>query len=165
LTVFDTVARPGGALVDAGFEAGTAAWLERFRLLGHDLRVNGPDYVPLRIDISVCVRPPYFRAAVSQSLRQIFSPGTLPGGAPAFFNPSRVTFGETLYLSAIYAAAQAVAGVDSVNVTRFERLYQPAADGLASWELAFGPRQMPRCDSDPHNPALGVLNLTVEGGQ
>ena len=165
LTVFDTVARPGGVAVDANFESTIASYLERYRVIGHDLQVNGPVLVPLRIDLAVCVRPPWFRADVTRALRSIFGTGALADGTPAFFSPAQASFGETLYLSRIYAAAQAVPGVDSLQVTRFERLYQPAGDGLANWELVFGPQEMPRCDNDPNYPEHGVLNLTVVGGQ
>ena len=165
LTVFDTVARPGGVAVDAAFEAEIASYLERYRVLGHDLQVNGPVLVALRIDIAVCVLPQAFRANVEAALRRIFGTGTLPSGAPAFFNPAQRSFGETLYLSGIYAAAQAVPGVSSVQVTRFERLYQPSGDGLADWELVFGAQEMPRCDNDPDYPEHGVLNLILQGGQ
>ena len=165
LTVFDTVARPGGVAVDATFETEIAGYLERYRVLGHDLEVNGPVLVALRIDIAVCVLPQAFRADVGLALRRSFGTGTLPTGAPAFFNPAQRRFGETLYLSGIYAAAQAVPGVSSVQVTRFERLYQPSGDGLADWELVFGAQEMPRCDNDPDYPEHGVLNLIMQGGQ
>ena len=165
LTVFDTVARPGGATVDAAFEAEVASYLERYRVLGHDLQVNAPVLVPLRVDIAVCAVPQAFRADVEHALRRSLGTGTLPGGTPALFSPALRRFGETLYLSAIYAAAQAVPGVSSVEVTRFERLYQPSGDGLANWELGFAAQEMPRCDNDPDYPEHGVLNLIVRGGQ
>ena len=96
LTVFDTVARPGAVAVDANFESTIASYLERYRVIGHDLQVNGPILVPLRIDLAVCVRPPWFRADVTRALRSIFGTGTLADGTPAFFNPARASFGETL---------------------------------------------------------------------
>ena len=165
LTVFDTVARPGNATVDATFTGTLAAWLERYRVLGHDLQVNGPVLVSLRIDIAVCVKPTYFRADIEQALRTAFGTGTLADGTPAFFNAALRNFGETLYLSRIYAIAQAIAGVDTVQVTRFERLYRPSGDGLTNWELTFGAQELPRCDNDPNYPEHGVLNLTAQGGQ
>lgn len=165
LTVFDTVARSGNATVDAAFTSTLATWLERYRVLGHDLQVNGPVLVSLRIDIAVCVKPTFFRADIEQALRTAFGTGTLADGTPAFFNAALRSFGETLYLSRVYAIAQAIAGVDTVQVTRFERLYQPSSDGLTNWELAFGAQEMPRCDNDPNYPEHGALHLTVQGGQ
>jgi hypothetical protein len=164
-TVFDTVDRPHGAVVDAGFTSDIRAWLERYRVIGHDLQIDGPSLVPLRIDMNVCVGLGWFRADIEVELRRLFGTGTKPDGTPAFFNPDRHSFGETLYLSQIYAAAQAVAGVESIEITRFERLYQPGSDGLQNWKVVFGPTEIPRCDNDPNYPGHGVLNLTVRGGQ
>jgi hypothetical protein len=164
-TVFVTLDRPAGAPVDAAFEQAADDWLERFRVIGHDLQIDGPAYVPLRIDLAVCVDRAYFRSDIENALRGLFGTGRDANGAPAFFNPDNRTFGETLYLSQLYALAQSVAGVGAVEITRFERLYQPGADGLAKWKLAFGPTEMARCDNDPNNPERGVLNLILRGGQ
>nr|NIQ56673.1 hypothetical protein [Gemmatimonadota bacterium]NIU76859.1 hypothetical protein [Gammaproteobacteria bacterium]NIX22601.1 hypothetical protein [Actinomycetota bacterium] len=48
--------------------------------------------------------------------------GMRPDGRPGFFHPDRFTFGQPLYLSALYAAVAAVEGVESVVAVRFARL-------------------------------------------
>ncbi|WP_267221374.1 putative baseplate assembly protein [Dyella silvae] len=164
-TVFDTVDRPNGIAVDLPFTTSIRAWLERYRVIGHDLQVNAPSMVPLRIDMQVCVQSPWFRADIERELRLLFGTGTLTDGSDAFFNSNQHTFGETLYLSALYALAQSVPGVDAVDITRFERLYQPSSDGLTKWKLTFAQTEIPHCDNDPNYPGHGVLNLTVRGGQ
>jgi hypothetical protein len=164
-TVFDTVDRTGGAVVDDPFRTGLRAFLERYRVVGHDLEVTAPIFVPLRLDLAVCVRAPWFRADIERELRALLGSGSLSDGRPGFFNRSRHNFGETLYLSPLYALAQSVPGVESVEITRFERLYQPSPDGLDNWQLAFGDLEIPRCDSDPDFPEHGLVNLTVRGGQ
>ncbi|MFC5742691.1 putative baseplate assembly protein [Dyella tabacisoli] len=164
-TVFDTVDRPDGLPVDAPFTTAIRSYLERYRVIGHDLQVNAPSMVPLRIDMQVCVRVPWFRADIEIELRRLFGTGTRSDGSPAFFNPDLHNFGETLYLSNLYALAQAVPGVDAVEITRFERLYQASDDGLNQWKLKFASIEIPRCDNDPNFPGHGVLNLTVRGGQ
>jgi hypothetical protein len=58
---------------------------------------------------------------------------TLPDGRRGVFHPDNFTFGQPVYLSQIYAAAQAIDGVASVDVTQFERQGRPeplAAGGL-----------------------------------
>ena len=164
-TAFVTVDRPGGATVDATFAAGIDDWLERFRVIGHDLQVDGPTLAPLSIDMTVCVGQGYFRSDIQKTLLGLFGDGVNPDGTLSYFNPGRRTFGETLYLSPIYALAQAVPGVQSVEVTKFERLYQPGDDGLRNWQLTFGPDEIARCDSNPNNPEHGVFDLTLRGGQ
>jgi hypothetical protein len=164
-TVFDTVERADGQAVDAPFRQSMRDYLERFRVIGHDLEVDGPIYASLRIDMSICVRPPWFRADVTSELRALLGTGVLSDGRLGFFNRANLSFGQTLYLSPIYALVQSVAGVDSVEVTRFERLYQPSKEGLTTWELRFGRLEIPRCDNDPDYPEHGVINLVVRGGQ
>jgi len=164
-SVFVTVDCPGGAPVDDAFAAVVEGWLERYRVIGHDLQVDGPSLAPLRIDMMVCVGQSYFRSDIETALRRLLGAGVDPDGSLSFFNPDRRSFGETLYLSPIYALAQVVPGVQSVEITRFERLYQPGDDGLKNWKLTFGPDEIACCDNDPNNPERGVLNLTLRGGQ
>ena len=54
-------------------------------------------------------------------LLEVFSNRVLPDGRRGVFHPDNFTFGQTVYLSPLYAAAQAVAGVDSVVITKFQR--------------------------------------------
>ena len=48
-------------------------------------------------------------------------PARLPDGTVGAFYPDNFTFGQTVYLSPIYAAVQDTEGVQSVTVTRFQR--------------------------------------------
>ena len=88
---------------------------------GHDLEIDTPRYVPLEIAMFVCVKPDYFRSDVAAALLDIFSSRTLADGRKALFQPDFFTFGQTVYLSQLYAAAQAVAGVASAQITTFQR--------------------------------------------
>jgi len=45
----------------------------------------------------------------------------LPDGTRGFFYPGNFVFGQSLYLSQIYAAVEAVQGVDSLEVTVFRK--------------------------------------------
>ncbi len=107
------------------------AHLSHFRRLGHDLVVNAAEYVPLQIVLDVCVLPQYLRGHVEAALLGVFSNGGQPGGQPGFFNPDNLTFGEGIYLSRMVAAAQAVTGVQSVTVTKFQRLFGTAKSRTA----------------------------------
>src|SRR5262249_24075662 len=63
-TVFDSVDLPGTLDVDAAFETDVRNYLEGFRVVGRDLEVNGPIFVSLEIEMTVCVKPDHFRADV-----------------------------------------------------------------------------------------------------
>ena len=101
-------------------------------MAGHDLEIDTPQYVALEIEMFVCVKPDYFRSDVEAALLEIFSSGTLADGSKGLFQPDFFTFGQTVYLSPLYAAAQAVAGVASVQITVFQRQGHPETSGLTT---------------------------------
>ena len=164
-TVFLTVDRFGGRPVDAGFEEELRAHLERYRLAGHDLEVDGPRYVPLEIEMLVCVQPEYFRSDVKATLLTVFGNQTQLDGRRGFFHPDNFTFGQPVYLSRLYEAAQAVEGVDRVDIRRFRRQGVPDDTALAAGELTLHRLEIARLDSDPNFPENGVLRLVMEGGK
>ena len=79
-TVFVTADRRGGRAVDAAFEDGLRAQLERYRIAGYDLEVNGPVFVPLEIALFVCVDRGHLRSAVARELQAVLSDSVLADG-------------------------------------------------------------------------------------
>lgn len=139
--------------------------LHPYRRVGHDLAVSAADYVPLELGLHVCVQPHFLRAHVEAALLDVFSNRILAGGRRGFFHPDNLTFGEGVYLSRLVAAAQAVAGVRSVEVKTFQRLFDPPGDELAAGVLVLRPTEIPRLDNDPNFPEHGKINLTLGGGR
>jgi hypothetical protein len=164
-TVFLTVDRKGGGEVDAAYEQAVRRNVERYRMAGYDLEVDAPHYVPLRVAMTVCVEPDYFRADVRTALMRVFSRGFLPDGSRALFHPDNFSFGQPVYLSTLYEAAQAVQGVASVVFDTFERLRFPDSKPLDDGVLPMGRLEIARLDNDPNFPERGVLTLTVGGGK
>lgn len=164
-TVFLTVDRKGGGEVDAAYEQIIREHVERFRMAGYDLEVNGPSYVPLQVEMTVCVAPDYFRADVRAALMRVFSSGWLADGRRALFHPDNFTFGQPVYLSTLYEAAQAIPGVASVTITTFQRLRFADAKPLDDGVLALARLEIARLDNDPNFPERGVLKLAVGGGK
>lgn len=164
-TVFVTADRLGGLPVDDDFESGLRGHLERFRMAGHDLEIDGPRFVSLEIEMTVCVKPDYFRSSVKQALLTVFSNRALSDGSRGVFHPDNFTFGQPVFLSAIYKAAQEVAGVDSVVITRFHRQGQFNSLALGTGKLELGRLEIARLDNDPNFPERGVLRLTLKGGK
>lgn len=164
-TMFVTADRTGGLPVDAAFESTLRQHLERYRLAGHDLEIDAPRFVSLEIDLRVCVKPDYFRSQVKAALLEVFSSRTLPDGRQGVFHPDRFTFGQPVYLSSLYAIAQAVPGVDSVEVTRFRRQGIPSLVPLNTGKLELGRLEIARLENDPNFPERGVFRLRMEGGK
>lgn len=164
-TVFITVDRLGGEPVDAAFEEELRSFLERFRMAGHDVEIEGPRYVALEIELSVCVAPGYFTSHVRKELLEIFSNRVLPNGQRGVFHPDNFTFGQPVYISRLYAAAQAVEGVASVEITTFRRQGTQSNLALQSGEILLDALEIARLDNDPNYPDHGILTIKVEGGQ
>jgi hypothetical protein len=139
--------------------------LERYRRIGHDLRVEPAQHIPLQIELSVCVKPGYLRGHVKAALLEIFSNRTLPGGNLGFFHPDRLTFGDAIYLSQIVAAAQAVEGVSSVDVTKLQRLFESNSHEIDDGLLQLGPFEIADVQNDPNFPESGQFTLVMNGGR
>jgi hypothetical protein len=150
---------------DAALLEAVAALLEPYRRIGHDLRVVPASYVPLRLEMTVSVRPHYLRGHVEAVLLDRLSNRVLPDGQRGFFHPDNLSFGEEVFLSKIVGTAQAVTGVENVTVDRFERFYDSSTNAKDSGVLALGPFEIARLDNDASFPENGVLRLTMEGGR
>ena len=167
-TVFLTVDRLGGKEVDADYERDMRRCVERYRMAGYDLEVDGPRYVSLEIEMTVCVQSNYFRSDVESALLELFSNQTLPDGRIGVFHPDNFTFGQTVYPSPLYAAAQATEGVASVVITKFMRQNasdEEAAESLKKGKLELGRLEIARLDNDPNFPERGIFNLNMQGGR
>jgi hypothetical protein len=164
-TVFVTLDRNDGLGLDAGFEDEMTRHIDRYRMAGHDTEFDDPVHVSLEIDLLVCVQASHFRADVRAGLLQVLGSGVLADGRRALFHPDTMTFGQTVYLSALYAAARQVAGVASVQVTRFHRQGQEDPGPLADGFMRLGRLEIARLDNDPNFPEHGVLRLTLFGGK
>ncbi|MCY7359963.1 MAG: putative baseplate assembly protein [Rudanella sp.] len=164
-TAFLSVDRLGGAEVDAGFEQDLRAGLERYRMAGYDLEVDGPQYVPLEISMTICLDGNYFASQVKAALLRVFSRAYQPNGRVGLFHPDNFTFGQTVFLSRFYAAAQATAGVLSVEITTFRRQGSTDTEGLTTGKIKLGQLEIARLDNDPNFPDRGLFTITTKGGR
>jgi predicted phage baseplate assembly protein len=164
-TVFLTVDRERGLALDKNFKGELGRHVDRYRMAGHDLQFDDPIKVSLEIELEVCVRPGYLHSHVRAGLLEVLSNRVLPDGRLGQFHPDRLSFGRTVYLSPIYAAARQVAGVASVRATCFQRQGQDDHGPLADGYLSLSRLQIPRLDNDPNFPEHGELRLTLHGGQ
>lgn len=147
--------------------------LHRYRRIGHDLTTQLARFVPLQIALEVCVLPHYLRGHVKAALQDVFSNRVLPNGRRGFFHPDNLSFGDSIYLSRLVAAAQSIEGVESVRVTKLQRLgvtklqllFEEAKKGIEEGVLPLGPFEVAQLDNDPNFPERGTLVLDVRGGR
>ncbi|GAB4574774.1 MAG: hypothetical protein Kow0077_22980 [Anaerolineae bacterium] len=164
-TVFITVDLVGGKFLSPETEEELRRFIEPYRMAGHDVEFDDRIDVPLEIAMHVCVKKNASRRQVQQALLARFSCNVLPDGTPGVFHPDNFTFGQTVYLSPLYAAASQIEGVASLRITVFQRQGQPATSGLQSGKIALARREIARLDNDPNYPTRGVFTLTLEGGR
>ncbi|MFN4089336.1 MAG: putative baseplate assembly protein [Alphaproteobacteria bacterium] len=152
----DLVTLPGGGadLTDDLRERLTAH-LVGYKLAGYDLRVRAAHYVPLEVEVEICVARGHFRGAVLEAVARALR---------SFFAPAAFAFGQPVYLSRLYAAVEAVAGVDSAHVTVFKRFWESPNGEIGKGLIPMAAFEIPRLDADPNFRENGVLRLIALGG-
>lgn len=135
------------------------------RQAGYDVEVRAPRYVPLKIDLVLCVARDHFQSLVVQAVYEALSNGRRKDGRRGFFHPDQFTFGQPLYLSRLYAAVMEVTGVHAVHARVFQRLHEVARGELQRGVLEVGAGEVLRLDNDPNFPDLGLLRIQGEGGK
>ena len=146
------------------YAAEMRAHLLRFKLAGTDLAVRAAQYVPLEIDIRLCVARGHYRGQVLQAVAQVLSNRALSNGSRGFFYLPDLDFGDDIHLSRLYAAVGAVDGVESAEVMVFKRYWDVAGDALERGRIALGDYEIARLDNDPNFPENGSLRLSAVGG-
>ncbi|MFC5218315.1 putative baseplate assembly protein [Streptomyces coerulescens] len=134
--------------------------LEPYRRIGHDLVVGAARLVPLDIALTVCAEPGHQHGQILAELYRV-----LGSGVRGFFHPDALTFGEPVRLSRLVAVAAAVPGVESVQVTRLRRLFEPDRGEKEDGVLRLGPLEIATCDNDPDRPENGRLAISLGGAR
>jgi hypothetical protein len=166
-TIYLTVDRDEGESIEGDFKQKLLAFLEEFRLSGHEIEIENPRFVALDIAMIVKVKSGYFQSTVKKALIDAFSKRILANKQKGFFHADRFSFGDPVYLSQVISNAIAVDGVESVNVTRFKRWVESDAQGRRSLELgkiAFELLEIARLENDPSSPESGKIEFQMEGG-
>lgn len=139
--------------------------LRPFRRIGHEVRVNKAAYVPLDIEMKVCVKSGYLSAQVKAELIDLFSNRALADGRVGFFHPDNLTFGAGIMLSKLVALAQSVTGVENVVATRFQRFGELTGRELADGILKLSAMEIARLDNDRQSPENGKIKFNMVGGR
>ncbi|MFI2346420.1 putative baseplate assembly protein [Streptomyces sp. NPDC019443] len=139
--------------------------LRRYRRIGHDLVVAPAAYVPLDVELRVCVEPGFVQGRVRAALLDALGNRARPGGRLGFFHPDNLTFGQGVAVSRLTATALTVPGVASAEVTKLERLFAGPNGEICDGILRIGPGEVARLDNDPAAPEQGRLLLILRGGR
>ncbi|ELS51362.1 putative baseplate assembly protein [Streptomyces viridochromogenes] len=155
----------GTGAPSADLLSSVAQSLEPYRRIGHDLVVGAARLVPLDVALTVCARPGHQHGQILAELHRVLGNGRLADGRLGFFHPDALTFGEPVRLSRLVAVAAAVPGVESVQVTRLQRLFEPDRGEREDGVLRLGPLEIATCDNDPDRPENGRLAISLGGAR
>jgi hypothetical protein len=140
-----------------------ARHLEAVRLIGEDLEIRPPRFVPLEIEVELCIHPDYWPEDVRFFLQQEFSEGYTLDGRLAFFHPDRWTFGQKLRASQIIGRAQLIQGVAHVIAVTMNRWNEgtPGTTEIADVR----PNEILRVRNDPNHMEEGFITFKIGGGR
>lgn len=138
-------------------------YLEAIRLIGEDIEIRPPKFVPLEIRVKACAAPDVWIEDVRFILEQEFSTGWLPDGRRGFFHPDLWTFGQTLHASQITGRALSVKGVEHIIDVSIKRWNSPFPASNAFTKLNHN--EIIEVLSDPDFLERGSISFEVKGGR
>jgi hypothetical protein len=142
------VQRAGRIETDAAFLAEIEAKLDERRLLGSDVALYPPRYVPLQISFTISVKPSYAQHAVRRKVAD---------AVEELYRFGRPSFGEAVYLSTLMARAMDVPGVDDVKVEEFRRFGRPPLGEIEAGRIDIGPIEIALLDNPVDAASHGRL--------
>jgi len=164
-----TIATSDGApLADAGtLLTNLRAFLDARRDPNVSLRIG--DYTPVYIEVAatIDVLDAYPRQGTLAKAQAAFNPGVNADGTAGFFAFQSLDFGQSIYLSAVYAALQDVEGVSTATITTLRRLSPPDADADPTTvrdHIFIRPGELAVIANDATDPGKGTLTLSLGKG-
>ncbi len=155
--------------------------LNAVRLIGEDLEIRSPRFVPLALCVSICIHQEYWPEDIQYLLEQEFSVGFTQDGRMGFFHPDRWTFGQELRASRIIGRVQSVKGVDHVQGVSMKRWneatlgdYTPTKEGYhclgfskpgMNDVIQVGASEIIQVQNDPDHMERGFILFDVRGGR
>jgi hypothetical protein len=153
----------GGVPLDDQRRRKLASYLDAVRLIGEDLEIRPPLFVPLEIHVALCVAPDYWPQDLRFIIEQEFSTGFTPDGRMAFFHPDAWTFGQPLYVSQIFGRLEAIPGVEDILRISLKRWNDPSP-GSAEL-IPVRSNEIILVKNDPDHMEEGFIDFDLRGGR
>jgi predicted phage baseplate assembly protein len=146
------------------FAAKLRSFLDRRRDPNVSLRIT--DFVPIHMQLvaSVEIDEAFPQQATIAKVQTALNPAVNPDGTIGFFAFERLSFGESLHLSAVYAQLQSVPGVKDALVTTFRRLDVDTDPTTVRDSIFIRPTELGVVLNDPSQPDNGSLTISGSGG-
>jgi hypothetical protein len=153
----------GTTILSESLRAAVEQQLDAIHLIGEDVEVRAPQYVPLILTVAICVSDDYWIDDVAPTIEQALSNSYTPNGQKAFFNPDRWTFGQALYASQVEGVLIRIEGVEHVISIRMTRWWNQSVTSRE--EMAMAPEEIVLVTNDPSRMELGSITFTYQGGR
>lgn len=153
-------------------------YLDAVRLIGDDLEIRGAQYVPLDINLQLCVHPGYWPEDVAAELELEFSDGYTADGRRGFFHPDNWTFGQSLHASPLIGRAMQVVGVERVLQLSMRRWHSGTGNSPVTITinpdeleknvvavLPVKPYEIIQMENDPSQLEKGRIQFDILGGR
>ncbi|NEO40720.1 MAG: putative baseplate assembly protein [Moorea sp. SIOASIH] len=163
-TMFIAVDRYEGKPIDDAFKQELRDYIMPFRLMGHDLEIVEPTFVPLDIVLQVTLKDGYFQNSIRRALEETFGNKDYKSGRRGFFHPDNFTFGQPVFLSRIIKKTMDIDGVYRAEVSRFQVWGRTPQDELNRGVIATDTLSIVRVDNNPYTPEYGLIEFELEGG-
>lgn len=148
--------------------AAVARHLEAVRLIGEDLEIRAPRYVPLYLFVEVYLSTEVWPEHVREALEQEFSDGYTADGRTGFFHADNWTFGQSIRKSEIAGRIQLIPGVDHLGEIfwgRFNEMTPGVASADGPSELTMAPDEIVQVHNDPDHLERGFIRFYTQGGR
>jgi hypothetical protein len=153
----------GTTVLSEKLRAEVEQYLNAVRLIGEDLEIRPPQFVPLEIHVALCAKPDYWPEDLKSILEQEFSDGWTLDGRMGFFHPDLWTFGQQLKASQIVGRVLAVEGVEHVIKVTMKRFNDPGHIGSQITNVKGN--EILQVMNDPDHQELGSIDFVVKGGR
>jgi len=140
-----------------------ASYLNAVRLIGEDLEIRPPQFVPLEIYLSVCAKDDFWPEDLKAILEQEFSDGWTRDGRMGFFHPDLWTFGQQLKASQIIGRALEIDGIQHVIKIEMKRFAHTGP--LTTQIINVNYNEILQVQNDPDHGELGSIIFDVQGGR
>ena len=140
-----------------------ARHLNALGLIGEDLEIRPPRFVPLELILSLCIHPDYWIEDIRFLVQQELSEGYTADGRMGFFHPDRWTFGQKLRASEVTGRIQRIEGVDHVISVTMKRWDSPISASSEIVDTAHN--EIIRVRNDPDHMEEGFTFLNIDGGR
>jgi hypothetical protein len=161
-TVRITIDPVGATVLEEPVAEKISRYLNAVRLIGEDLEIRPPQFVPIEINISLCAQTEFWSEHLKDVLEQEFSDGWTPDGRMGFFHPDLWTFGQSLRASQFIGRVLAVEGVEHIISLTMKRWNVPNSTAN---DMTVKENEIIQVFNDPDHMEKGFIVFDVQGGR